>query len=332
LEDCSLVVATYCRPREVATLLDNVAKLPDPPGEFLIVDGSPDRDTEEATTDWAPDRSAPFDLIYVRSPAGLTRQRNVGIEASTREIVFFLDDDCEPLPGYFGAMRGVFREDRKGEIGAAGASIVNEMGLPLSRRWRLRFLLHLVPRGEPRRYYPMATSVPSTLQPRFSGNRVVDMVPGGASAFRRAVFDRHRFSLFFDGYAQGEDLEMSLRVGREWKIVWCGDAHVRHWHALGGRPGTFAKGKMEVRNRFFIWRRHSPDASLADKCRFWLDVAYIFGYDLAAYCAHPFSGARLALAMGIASGAVSCILRPPRYEEPRVRRTFEFDLAERPAS
>lgn len=328
LEDCSLIVATYRRPREVAVLLDNVAGLPDPPGELLIVDGSPDGDTEQVASDWAANRRMPFDLVYVRSPAGLTRQRNVGIEASAREILFFLDDDCEPLPGYFEAMRRVFREDSKKEIGASGASIVNEMGLPIPLRWRLRFLLGIVPRGQPRRYYPMATSVPSGLQAPFSGSRIVDMVPGGASAFRRSVFDRHRFSLFFDGYAQGEDLEMSLRVRREWKIVWCGDAHVNHWHAAGGRPGTYSKGQMEVRNRFFIWRRHSPDASLADRCRFWMDIAYIFAYDLGSYLARPLSGCRLALALGIASGAVSCVVRPPRYEEPPVRQAFEFELAE----
>src|SRR5262249_58127541 len=107
----------------------------------------------------------------------------------------------------------------------------------------------------------------------------VDVVPGGASAYRRRVFEKHRFSEYFQGYAQGEDLEMSRRVAREGRLLWCGDAHVRHLHAGGGRPDWYAKGRMEVRNRFFIWKRHSPDAALSDRLRFWMDTLFSVACD-----------------------------------------------------
>ncbi len=328
LPDCALVVATYKRPKQVVALLERLAMVPDPPAEVVIVDGSPDDSSGREVARWAQAGSAPFDLCYVKSASGLTRQRNVGVDASTREFVFFLDDDCLPEPGYFRSIRDVFLSDRAAEVAAVCGSILNEMGLPLTLRWRLRFLLGIVPRdGESGRYYPTATSVPRSLVHPFSGTRRVDMVPGGASAYRRSVFQEHRFSEFFTGYAQGEDLEMSMRVGRNRKLLWCGDAHVNHLHVAAGRPSSFQKGRMEVRNRYFIWKRYSSDARWADRARFWLDIAYILSFDLITFVCRPREPWNVSHAAGVAVASVECLLRPPRYEERPASREYEFSLA-----
>jgi GT2 family glycosyltransferase len=328
LDDCCLVVPTYQRPQETLSLLERLTEIRDAPGEVVIVDGSPNDSTVEQLEGWSAGRPLPFDLTYVRSPAGLTRQRNVGIDVSTRAFVFFLDDDCLPEPGYFEAIRRVFQADRAQVVGAVSGSIINEIGRPMSRRWRVRLLLGLVPRHvEPGRYYLTATSVPYSLASPFSGVREVDIVPGGASAYRRDVFSSNRFSLFFDGYAQGEDVEMSLRIGKAWRLLWCGEAHVNHFHATAGRPAAFQKGRMEVRNRFFIWKRYSETAALSIKIRFWSDIAYVFSYDLISFAARPGQPAYLQHALGVAHAAAECILSPPRYEEPPAMREYELDVA-----
>lgn len=327
LADCALVVPTYRRPEEIVALLEKLTSLPDPPGEVVVVDGSPDEVPGRAILAWARIRRLPFELVYVKSPAGLTRQRNVGVDATTREFIFFLDDDCLPEPGYFRAIRQVFLEDTPNGVAVVCGSIINEMGRPLSLRWRIRFLLRLVPRGESGKYYPTATSVPRSLVTPFTGSRPVDIVPGGAAAFRKSVFDRHRFSEFFKGYAQGEDVEMSMRIGREQRLLWCGDAHVRHYHAQQGRPASFKKGRMEVRNRFFIWKRYSPNAGLLERLKFWLDIAYVFSVDLVTFLIRPGQPYHLSHAFGVAGATVECLFRPPRYDEPEARREYEFCLA-----
>lgn len=326
LDDCSLIVATYMRSEEMRSLLEIIARLPDPPGEVIVVDGSPSHDTSETLCSWAQFRSLRFDLIYIKSPPGLTRQRNVGIDASTREFIFFLDDDCKPEAGYFQAIRQTFVDDADGSIGAACGSIVNEMNMSLSLRWRIRFALGLVPRGESGKYYPTATSVPHGLVSPFSGQRPVDVIPGCSMAFRRSVLEKHRFSLFFYGYAQGEDLEMSMRVGREYKLVWCGDAHVVHDHAPGGRPDPIQKGTMEVCNRYFIWKRYTPSPSLIVRATFWLDVAYIFAGDVLTALAKPTRSWHFKHAFGIVRGAVGCLVAPPRFEEPPATREYYFAI------
>lgn len=326
LADCSLVVPTYRRTAEVCTLLRRVAELPDAPAEVIVVDGSPDDETQSAIATWAGSHHLPYHLSYVRSPAGLTRQRNVGIDGSSGAIVFFLDDDCRPEPGYFRAIHQLFVEDTSGAVGAVCGSPVNEMNRPLSLRWRLRLALRIAPTGQAGDYQRMGASMPLALARPFGGARPVAVMPGCAMSFRRATIERHRFSHFFYGYSQGEDLEMSLRVGRDYKVLWCGDAHVIHDHAPGGRPASMEKGRMEVRNRFFIWKRYVADAGVLDTIRFWSDTAYSIGYDLARFISRPTTTAPLRHMAGCIRGAIGCLVAPAHHEEPAARREYDFDI------
>ena len=326
LEDCSLIIATYERPKQISQLLDRLLTLDDCPAEILVVDGSRNRESESALLSQIASRQLRFDLIYVKSLAGLTRQRNVGIDVSTRRYVYFLDDDCLPSHGYFSAIRSVFEYDEEGRIGAVCGLVVNEMHHPLTWRWRIRLALRLVPHGEPGSYFASGTCNPRNPVEPFSGTKPVNNLHGCAMAFRRAVLDRHRFSEFFEGYSQGEDLEMSLRVGKQWQIVWCGAARVGHYHAPNGRPTSFVKGKMEVRNRYFIWKRHSTNAALVDRVRFWLDAMFLTLMDLAWFAIHPTRVYVFAHAAGVFWGALSCLFFPPHYEEPPARRRYALYL------
>lgn len=320
LPDCTLVIATYRRPVEVVTLLDALAELPDPPGEVVVVDGSPDGETARSTEERAQRGRLPFDLVHVASPRGLTRQRNVGIDASRGEFIFFLDDDCIPEPGYFTALREALVSDPA--VGGVRGTFIPRAR---SKRAELKIRLGLIPDVAPGMFSATACSRPTLGEPPFTGCRPVETLPGGSMAFRREVFGRHRFSYFFDGYAQGEDLEMSVRVSRDWKLLWSGDAQFEHRHAPGGRPNGFAKGRMEVRNRHFIWKRHVARVRVRDRIRFWLDVvAFSVAYDVAKQIRHPLDGYPGRHALGILAGAVECVVRPAHYEEPPARPEYGF--------
>jgi hypothetical protein len=199
---------------------------------------------------------------------------------------------------------------------------MNEINKPIVRRWRIRLALRLAPSSDPMRFHPSGTSTPRGLMRPFTGIRDADVLPGCCFAFRREALDQERFSGFFTGYSQGEDLEMSLRVGRKWKVVCSGDARVTHREAPGGRPTSFLKGKMEVRNRHFIWKRHVPAPPFVDRLRFWLDIVFLVAMDIAWFLRRPAKLAPLRHAAGLLCGAALCLIRPPRYEEPPVRRRF----------
>ncbi len=267
--------------------------------------------------------------MYVESPPGLTRQRNVGVDISTRRYVFFLDDDAVPLSGYFRETARVFDSDRLMRIGGIAGCPMNEVGRPLTRRWRVRMALGIVPRLEPLSYYPTGTSVPHCLLQPFSGVRRIDVMPGCAFTLRREVFDTERFSCFFQGYSQGEDMEMSVRVGKRWELVCCGDARLLHLQAKHGRPASYTRGRMDMRNRYFIWRRHTPHPAARLVVKFWLDEALLAAMDAGWFCCRPWKPEPLGHAAGLMVEGLWSLVRPPRFEEPPARR--EYVLAGREA-
>jgi GT2 family glycosyltransferase len=330
LRGASLVVPTYKRPEEVLHLLGALAAQadaasPDTPEEVVIVDGSPDDGIARRIREWVHGRALAFDLAYVRTPAGLTRQRNAGVDVTHGKYVFFLDDDSVPLTGYFREIYRIFEKDEKRRIGAVGGSVLNEMDKTIPRRWRLRLALSLTPPVPPMTYHPSGTSTPKGLMKPFRGVRPVDVLPGCAFTFRREVFAKHRFSEFFNGYSQGEDLEMSLRVGCYWDVVCSGDAHVLHHPATGGRPASFAKGRMEIRNRYFIWKRYSRNPAFIDRMRFWLDALFLVAMDCAWFCRRPWKQHSLAHAAGVLWAAAECLIAPPQYREPHARPVYRVE-------
>ncbi|MCU1241140.1 MAG: hypothetical protein JWO71_1866 [Candidatus Acidoferrum typicum] len=324
--DCTLVIATCNRVADVMELMAVLSQRKDVPSEIVIVDGSSQACLEIGLKEWISQLPPPFELVFARCSPGLTRQRNVGIDISTREHVFFLDDDSRPLENYFREIREVFVNDIEKKIGAVGGSVVNEMDRPLSGRWRLRLATGLVPNVQPMMYDSCGTSTPKGLITRFQGIRHVDVLPGCAFAFRREVLEQHRFSSFFGGYCQGEDLEMSLRVGAHWQVVCCGDAEVVHQVAPGPRAGGFAKGLMEVRNRFFIWQRHRPQTKRIDRLRFWSDIGLLFALDLLHFFRRPWHIRNLKHAAGLLSGTLRCFFAPAPYSEPQARREYQLNL------
>jgi GT2 family glycosyltransferase len=335
LDDCSLIIPTYQRPSDVACLMRTLIRLPDAPAEVVVVDGSPGSETNEILRSWAAQEVLPFMLIYVKSLKGLTRQRNVGIDMSTRELVFFLDDDCIPEPGYFKAIEHVFLEEGKKQLqgatkplGGVGGSFITPSSSRIPFRWGIRFALKLVDGRNPSRYYASGTSVPRQLIPPFNGIIETDWLVGAAMAFRREVFAKHRFSTFFEGYSYGEDVEMSLRVGSNWRLVWSGDARVTHLMAPSGRPAAFQKGLMEVRNRYFIWRRHVPSPSYRAGLQFWLDHLLVAACDLGGFISRPTQLWRLKHAAGMHAGLWSCVHSPPAYLEPFSRREYQCEMSE----
>lgn len=328
MSDCTLIVPTYRRPTEMLRLLRVVAMLDDAPAEFIIIDGSPDESVQVAIKEWAFGRELPFDLIYVKSPPGLTRQRNVGLDVCSREFVYFLDDDCLPEPGYFESIRQVFVADKERQIGAVRGFLINGVGQSVKPLWRLRFALRIVPRGEPGHYHPCGTSGTWDAILPFTGTREVHVLAGGASAYRREVFEKHRFSEFFYGYAQGEDFEMALRIGKDWKLVVCGDARVDHRHAESGRPAGIPRGRMAARNRFFIWRRHSPSPGALNCIRFVADHFLSAFYHLACFVFRPWRPYYLGFAVGTIMGMCEWFISPPKHSEGIACTEYAFNLQE----
>jgi GT2 family glycosyltransferase len=97
---------------------------------------------------------------------------------------------------------------------------------------------------------------------------------------------RVRFHEGFAGYAQGEDLDFSLRIRRHGRLILAGSARLQHLHSPQGRPDHARLGYMAIRNRFEIHRRGLPDRTARDTAWF----AYAWTVDtlmLGRHFVHP---------------------------------------------
>jgi hypothetical protein len=203
--------------------------------------------------------------------------------------------------------------------------MLNEMDRPVAGRWRLRFLLGIAPRLQPMLYHPSGTHTPRGLLRPFTGVRRIDVMPGCAWTFRREVFETERFSCFFQGYSQGEDLEMSLRVGKQWTLLCSGEARILHLPAAQGRPVSYTRGRMEMRNRHFVWKRHTPRPATRHAVQFWADTALLIAMDLAWFCVKPWKLQPLGHAAGTIVEMARCLTTPTRFAEPPARREYVLE-------
>jgi GT2 family glycosyltransferase len=328
----SLIVCTYRRPGPVRRLLESLAEQSRRPDEVLVVDASPDRETEEAVRSVGQ----PW-VIYDRVPdeeRGLTRQRNRGVARARGELIAFLDDDTVPAPGYFEEIAACF--ERHPDAVGVGGYIDNEVswrrvreGAPPAPlgvfrigewerredfRWRLRKALGLAGSLPPGR-------MPASGHPRATGfvppdgeDHPVEFLMGGAAAWRRRLLEKVGFSPWFEGYGLYEDLDFCLRAGREGSLYLCTRARLAHLHEPEGRPHSFRYGEMVVRNGWRVWRLRWPSPPWPDRARWWGVTLLLAACRLVDAARGPRRGEALAEALGRFRAAVALPLKPPRGE------------------
>ena len=289
----SLIICTYKRAESLKNLLDSISIQDRLPDEILIVDGSPDADTKEMI-----DSSFPEKVMYYQvSPElrGLTKQRNFGIErvSSNSDIVSFLDDDTVLERSYFQVLEKAFLENP--EVGGVGGVAINE------NRWREipsgkkinksqyefeGYFIEETSRNKIRKWLGLASTLGPFRMDDFSHVRAsgfpptgkfyeVDLLVGMSFAFRKAITDQQKFSMFFDGYGLYEDADYSIRAQRFGKNIMHTGLQLSHFHHPSGRPDQFKYGKMVLRNGYYVWRLKYPNPGIKAKIKWHLTAGLL---------------------------------------------------------
>lgn len=246
----SIVLCTYRRADSAMRFLASVASQARPVDEVIIVDASPDTATERAMAEWRGARRVSY--WRVEDPLrGLTRQRNFGLSHVSCDIVAFFDDDVVLAPTCVEEMSRPLRQSAD----IAGVGCFAETWSKPTALWRTRRALRIVSGLEPGRYTRSGMSVPWRFHEPTTEVVEGDWLPGCAMMARTADASELRFDEALSGYAQGEDLEFSLRLRKRGRVVIAGAAQCQHFHAPAGRPDAFKLGQMEIWNRYRIWRR-----------------------------------------------------------------------------
>lgn len=275
----SLIVCTYKRAEAIDNLMKSVKLQKSYPDEIIIVDGSPDHETKE----YFEQNSYQNLQYFLVSPEqrGLTKQRNFGIAQVSDEtaVVCFLDDDVVLEPEYFEEILKTYQ--LYPEALGVGGYITNEVVWEEANKKNnciIYFKYDGFVRKEDKRnvlrnQLGFKSNKPPGFMPEFGHGRSISYLPpsgkiypveffmGGVASYKKEVFEKIKFSTFFEGYGLYEDADFTLRLSKIGQLYVNTQARLAHYHNPTGRPNMYKYGKMVVRNGWYVWRVKNPKPS-----------------------------------------------------------------------
>jgi GT2 family glycosyltransferase len=281
----SLIICTYERADSLIRLLDSVKDQNLYPDEIIIVDGSIGLETEQIL------EKKPYqDLQYFRvedKDRGLTRQRNFGIHKSGEvDVICFLDDDILLEKDYFKELIKTYTQNP--DAIAVGGWIMDETDWKKIREDYIQkaddfnidgYTRKLGQRNYLRKRLGLLSNRPPGYMPEFSHGLAISFLPpsgksykveffmGGVSSYKKELFEKIKFSAYFEGYGLYEDMDFCLRASRIGQLYVTTAAQVQHLHEASGRPHYIRYGKMMIRNGYYVWRLKYPKPGLTAKLK-----------------------------------------------------------------
>ncbi len=243
----SVIVPTIGRRDDLRKMLRSLAGQSRLPDEVIVVG------------DYVGDLLSEFCTLrprFIHQPgSSASRNRNAGAAASgsTSDLLAFLDDDMVLEPEAWAAMMR-FWESGPPDLGGAGFNWVNHppRSIPRLKRTALakRLGLYSDQRGA------VVRSGFHTTYGYVDADTPGSWLPSGAVVYRKRVFMEYGFDNWFEGYSYLEDLDLSYRVSKRYKLAMVSDARINHYPSGTGRPGNVLFGKKEVLNRLWFVRKH----------------------------------------------------------------------------
>jgi len=210
MHSCSVLIASYRRPQQLARCLEGVARQTHRPDEVLVIW----QDGDEATRDISLSFKDEFheSLSVVHCPAlGIVPALNQGLSQASGEVLVFIDDDAVAPSDW---LQKHLRHYEEETIGAVGGPALNHFGD--GQRFPVQQVRKL---GRLEWYGKIVGYLNDGLPRRSSPSLVtVDGLAGNNMSLRRAAFSRFDDSL--RNYWQYFELEACQQVkGRGFAVV-----------------------------------------------------------------------------------------------------------------
>jgi GT2 family glycosyltransferase len=265
----SIIIPTKDRKLILFEAIRSIERQTRKPDELIIVDASSNQDfKEELVTDFGS-----LNIKYLHTEPGLTKQRNIGIQSSSGDVIFFFDDDVILETDYIRSVLKVFGDDKRGEIGAVMGKITafsesprrkfrRLVGKAISRVFLLTELggVKFKLSGFPRYAHLLN-------QPQY-----IECLSGCCMAFRRALFNSVKFDENFTLYAYMEDSDIAKGVlNQGYKIHYEPSARLIHKHSPISRLSVYRSYRMLVVNHYYLFKKNWPQTPLR-KIAFWWSV------------------------------------------------------------
>lgn len=302
----SIIICTYRRAEALEDLLECLADQTYRSAEILIVDGSGEDASVRQTVNRFMNRvGTRVNLRLIQSQKGLTRQRNVGLREAQGDLVCFFDDDVTFDEGFISQTVTLFQQSEMGDVGGVGGYDVLNYGVPMRFRHKLRGAFGFYSSWRPGALARCGLVVPLDIQPPFSGCLDVGWLGGFCMLYRREAIGGLYFDEALPTYG-GEDTNFSMRVGKKWRLVLCGDLQLKHHRTMISR----VNGPAQVYDTSFGTARNQLSESMTFAGVLWLlwFAVLEFGFDLVSFVRRPSRTALniiLARQRGLIAGARS---------------------------
>ena len=206
-----------------------------------------------------------LNYIFISSIKSLIVQRNIGIENSIGDVVFFIDDDAVLELGYLKNIIKVYNKYWNNNLGGVQGTIYQrKMQKSTIYSYFRKIFLASDTNGKgtlQRSGYP--SYLKYNPEPQY-----VEVFSGCMMSFRRDVLNNNKFNQRFEKYWWGDDFEISYRISKNHKLIQIPDAIIRHENSTPNYVGMRKIWTMSVVNRKYIF-----DEYLSNK-----KINYIFYY------------------------------------------------------
>lgn len=268
-----VVIASRNRADALALSLPLMLNQSRQPKKIIIVDSSDDHEKvraliEDITSDWPGEV-----MVIFESAPSSSRQRNIGLEHVTADVVIFPDDDSLILPGAFAEMLRIYELDTDNLVaGVCTAEAIKPPdGLNIACAYQLSFSERIRKKIAKWKTLLERTFVPD---PRLSYGRkliakrripgwlekenavAVEWMTGFRMSFRTEVIKKCLFEDVFRGYSLFEDVGASFLAMQHGILVGARNAQIYHHRYPGLRDNGYFLGLAQIANIAYILKKN----------------------------------------------------------------------------
>jgi GT2 family glycosyltransferase len=241
------------------------------PAELCIVDSSDDAPARPQIEALCAEAGIALDYHHP-APRGLTIQRNIGVDRTQGDPVFFIDDDVWLAPDCHEQVLAEYERwgDELGGVRATPLRPARPSRLTIAYR-KLFGIGGWWPENSGRvraGFYAEGIS-------EAAGVRKVEYFNGWFMSYRRKVFEHERFDEALAGYAYKEDIDFSYRVSRRFVLVQTPRARCDHLKSPSARMNSHHLQRMNLANQFYLHRKLMPQ-DLRHRAALWWALVGLF--------------------------------------------------------
>lgn len=267
----SFIIATRNRPDELEGAVRSLVTQTVLPSELCIVDASDRAERREKIENLCEEAGLKLDYVHP-APRGLTVQRNLGVERTSGDPVFFIDDDVIMQPNV--------HEEVLAEWAKWGPELGGVRGVPkrpaLPAWYTIAFRrIFGIGGWWPEASGKMRSGFFVEGVSRSASPRKLEYFNGWFMSYRRDVVESEKFDEAMSGYAYKEDIDFSWRVARRGLVlIQTPRAVIDHLKTETGRLSPHNLQRLQLANQFYLHRKHMPQTLRSRAALWWALVGW----------------------------------------------------------